>query len=278
MDLLRDCMLCWWKKRVTGSYFSWLKNERPRGLRGTGAGVIEGRVSIKENAEGDTECWWRHREEGYPWKPGGQQEYKKRWRDRFTRSPVDWSAGRDSITRAAQTTWWSWEDGSTPLYWRWPVRYQRVMRDGLKVHFQTEPARYKRAQRDSKDPVEKSLVIKKLKKVQERRYIAEGYVVSLTAFFPVEKGDDDIRMVYDGSVSGLNDTMWVPRFVLPTINNHLEAVEEQTYMADVDVGEMFLNFILYEDLRSVSGVDLTCFSPPKMGPRFGKHGNGPPWG
>jgi hypothetical protein len=96
MDLLRDRMLYWWKKRVTSPYFSWLKNKHPR-LRGTGAGVIEGRVSIKENAEGDTECWWRHREEGYPWKPGGQQEYKKWWRDRFTRSPADWSAGRDSM-------------------------------------------------------------------------------------------------------------------------------------------------------------------------------------
>jgi hypothetical protein len=137
------------------------------------------------------------------------------------------------------------------------------MRDGLKVHFQTDPIAA--AQRDSKDPVEKGLVIKKLKKVRERRYIAEGYVVSLTAFFPVEKGDDAIRMVYEGSVSGLNDAMWVPRFVLLTINTHLRAVEEQTYMADLDVGEMFLNSILHEDLRSVSGVDLTCFFPSKDG-------------
>jgi hypothetical protein len=68
-------------------------------------------------------------------------------------------------------------------------------------------------------------------------------------------------MVYDGSVSGLNDAMWVPRFVLPTLKTRLQAVEEQTYMADVDVGGMFLNFILYKDLRSVSGVDLTCYFP-----------------
>jgi hypothetical protein len=139
------------------------------------------------------------------------------------------------------------------------------MRDGLRVHLQTEPPRCTPAQRDSKDPVEKSLVIQKLKKVRERRYIAEGYVVSLMAFFPVEKGDDDIRMVYDGSVSGLNNAMWVPRFVLLMINTHLWAIEEQTYMADVNAGEIFLNFILHKDLRSVSGVDLTCFFPAKDG-------------
>jgi hypothetical protein len=53
--------------------------------------------------------------------------------------------------------------------------------------------------------------------------------------------------------------------VLPTLKTHLRAVEEQTYIADVDVREMFLTFILHKDLRSVSGVDLTCFSPSEDG-------------
>jgi hypothetical protein len=227
MDLLRARMLRWWKKRVTTSYLVWLKEEHPPLWR-KGASVIEGRVDAFEDVGGKAECWWRHRKDGYPWKLGGKQEYQKWWRYRFTESPMDWWSGRDAITCAAQTSWWSWDDGSTPLYWRWPAWYQRVMRDGLKFHFQGDLPQYKRAQRDSKDPVEKGLVIQKLKKVRERRYIAGGYVVSLTSFFPVEKGDDDIRMVYDGSLSGLSDAMWVPRFVLPTINTHLQAIEEQT--------------------------------------------------
>jgi hypothetical protein len=95
------------------------------------------------------------------------------------------------------------------------------MRDGLRVHFWGTPPRYRRAQRDSKDPGERKLVVEKLIKVRERRYIAPGYGVLLTTFFPVPKGEDDVRMVYDGSVSGLNDdAMWVPRFVLPTIQTH----------------------------------------------------------
>jgi hypothetical protein len=100
---------------------------------------------------------------------------------------------------------------------------------------------------------------KKLDKVRKRRYIAPGFVFSLTSFFAVPKGSDDIRMVYDASISELNDSIWVPRFPLPTIRTHLRAVEEGTYMADLDVDEMFLNFILHSDLRALCGVDLTKY-------------------
>jgi hypothetical protein len=84
-----------------------------------------------------------------------------------------------------------------------------------------------------------------LKKVREQGYISPGMVESLTVFFEVEKGDDDIRLVYDGSVSGLNLSIWMPHFFLPTIWTHLRAVDEDTYMADVDIEEMFLNFVLH---------------------------------
>jgi hypothetical protein len=53
--------------------------------------------------------------------------------------------------------------------------------------------------------------------------------------------------------------MVVPRFSLPTIHTHLRAVEEGTYMADLDVGEMFLNFNLHPTTQPWAGVDLTHF-------------------
>ena len=129
------------------------------------------------------------------------------------------------------------------------------------MHFQHDPPRYRVPQRDTKDPVTKAKVIEKLMKVQLRRYIGPGFVVSLTAFFEVDKGEDDIRLVYDGSVSGLNDAIWMPRFALPTLNTHLRSVEAGTFLADIDVGEMFLNFILHESLRVYAGVDLTSHFP-----------------
>jgi hypothetical protein len=91
------------------------------------------------------------------------------------------------VAWAADATWWMWDDGSAPIYWRWPVHYREVMRDGLWVHFWGTPPWYRNAQHDSKDPGEKKLVVEKLMKVQ-RQYIASGYVVSLTSFFPVPKG------------------------------------------------------------------------------------------
>jgi hypothetical protein len=36
-------------------------------------------------------------------------------------------------------------------------------------------------------------------------------------------------------------------------------VEEGTFMADLDIGEMFLNIVLHSDLRSLCGVDLTLY-------------------
>jgi hypothetical protein len=53
----------------------------------------------------------------------------------------------------------------------------------------------------------------------------------------------------------------MPRFVLPTLNTHLRYVEAGTFLADIDVGEMFLNFILHEPARVYAGVDLTSHFP-----------------
>jgi hypothetical protein len=62
-------------------------------------------------------------------------------------------------------------------------------------------------------------------------------------------------MVCDATVSGLNDTVWVPRFPLPTIQTHLQAVKEGTWTADLDIAEMFFNFVLHSDLQALCGVD-----------------------
>jgi hypothetical protein len=195
------------------------------------------------------------------WTTKGKESYRGWWKQRFLITHQDIVPARDAIWRAAEASWWSWECGSRPFHWRWPDFYQEVIRDGLKVHFQEAPPKYKRSQRDMTDDAMKLQVIKKLMKARERGYIAPGLVESLTAFFAVPKGEDDIRLVYDGSVSGLNLCIWVPRFFLPTLRTHLRAVDEHTYMADVDIGEMFLNFILHRELQTLAGVDITHYFP-----------------
>ena len=108
------------------------------------------------------------------------------------------------------------------------------------------------------------MVVEKLEQVLGRRYLGPGVIKSLTAFFDVDKVKEgnkvmDIRMVYDGTISGFNDSLEVPKFGLPTLRSHLRAMEPGYFMVDADVGECFLNFILHKSLRPYVGVDLTPY-------------------
>ena len=88
---------------------------------------------------------------------------------------------------------------------------------------------------------------------------------SLTNFFPVivtwkkvneVKVVDKIRMVYDTSKSGLNNTVFAPWFTMPTVESHLRSVKAVTYISDYDVGEIILNFMIEHEVRPYAGVDL----------------------
>jgi hypothetical protein len=116
-------------------------------------------------------------------------------------------------------------------------------------------------QPDTKDPKVKAAMTRKLQTVREGAHLVAAFVVSLTSFFGVPKGDDDIRMVYDGTKSGVNDAVWVPSFWFPTATTLLKMVTFETWMSDLDVGEMFLNFILHASLHPHCGVDLAHFFP-----------------
>jgi len=105
---------------------------------------------------------------------------------------------------------------------------------------------------------------KKLDKVRRLKYIQAGRVDSLTSFFAVRKGETDTRMVYDGTKSGLNDAMWAPWFALPTIETHLRFVSQGSFMGDMDIGDMFHNFMLHEDVQKLAGLDITPFYPEEL--------------
>jgi hypothetical protein len=97
------------------------------------------------------------------------------------------------------------------------------------------------------------------------RYFEVGVVKSLTTFFGVPKGEDDMRVVYDGSLPGLNAALWCPWFMLPNTNSHLRTVEPGTFMSDVDISEIFLNFFLDWHLRKYAGVYLTTYFDDDLG-------------
>jgi len=91
-----------------------------------------------------------------------------------------------------------------------------------------------------------------------------GHVRALTSFFTVPKGDRDVRVVYNGTKSGLNDCLWAPWFRLPTVEQHLRAVTPGTFLSDVDIGEQFHNVVMHAKLQPYAGVDVTSFFPEEF--------------
>ncbi len=73
----------------------------------------------------------------------------------------------------------------------------------------------------------------------------------------MDKGADNIRMVYNGTSCGLNDVLWAPRFGLPTVKQTLRALLPGYCQCDLDVREQLLNYPLHSDLREFSGVDVS---------------------
>jgi hypothetical protein len=63
-------------------------------------------------------------------------------------------------------------------------------------------------------------------------------------------------MVYDASKTGLNASLWVPSFPLPTNDSLVDLLTPSSWMSDIDLGEHFLNFPLHKDLQVHCGMDL----------------------
>ena len=63
-------------------------------------------------------------------------------------------------------------------------------------------------------------------------------------------------MVYNGTYSGMNTSLWDPQFALPMVESTICAVEKGTFMADQDIRQMLLNFMIIEEVIPFCGVDV----------------------
>jgi hypothetical protein len=175
----------------------------------------------------------------------------------------DLSAGYEAIDKANRSSFWDWDGGSAPFFWRWQSDVQKDLRDGTPLWVSGILPRHNRSRQTlPREPEKVEQVKSKLNKVINRRYISPEEMVNVTSYFDVPKGDDDIRMVYDFTASKLNDALWAPNFWLPTISNVLDCTTHSSWFGDVDAGEMFLNFPLDRSMRKYCGVDVTCVLPP----------------
>ena len=87
--------------------------------------------------------------------------------------------------------------------------------DGLSSGLKEAPPIWMRPQRRDNDPSVIIKVANKMNKLVDRGYIIEGVILVLTYFFSVNKGTDDICMVFDVTVSGLNNSLWDTNCMLP---------------------------------------------------------------
>ena len=145
-----------------------------------------------------------------------------------------------------------------------------MVRDGCRIFFEhpgpeASPAELKRTQPKFRDPAVKAEMHKKVMKVKKRRYLLGTTLENLKSiikYFAVPKGDSDVRIVYHATASGLNDCVWSPSFWLPTIDSLIRALDVDSWMADRDIGDMFLNFELHHSAWPFCGVDLAPVLDP----------------
>lgn len=170
-------------------------------------------------------------------------------------------AGREAVIKAAETEkWWEWDKGSSIFFWRWPKDYQDIAREGLPPMFDSPPPKSMEQQPPYADENIRQKVKENLERVLKRGYVVLAdiqFVESMMYMFHVPKGEDDIRMVYDGTESGLNKTLYAPWFALPTVDSMSRWVVAGSWLADNDYGDMLLNFPLHPDLQKFCGVDLS---------------------
>ena len=197
---------------------------------------------------------------------GKFQQKKRKWTNigevgdgkKFHSLANDMTRGFESLTRLAGSSWWEWTAGSTLLFWRWPREIRKAARDGCEIFVRQKLPRWTRTQRLPKEQYMIEKMTKKFLKVRNKGYVAEGTVLSMINCFAVEKGDSDIRLVYDGTKSGLNECVWAPNFFLPSVDSMLMNMDVHTWCADLDLAEMFLNYPLHKNIVPYTGVDYTA--------------------
>lgn len=159
---------------------------------------------------------------------------------------------------ACEDSYMLWGAGSTLIFWRWSPELQGVALLGNKPMISGTLPKYQ-GRKQRLDAETRKQVAKKLAKVIKRGYIKlvpREEIDSFMDFFPVPKGEDDIRMVYNGTTAGLTAALYAPRFWLPNADTLLRLLHFNFIMVDLDLGEMFLNFPLAEELQRVSGINL----------------------
>jgi hypothetical protein len=139
----------------------------------------------------------------------------------------------------------------------WPIAWRKEACDGAQGYHTKYPRRRLHyPQVPITDPSIVQLDAEKLEKLLTRRYIIPGEVRNTVPWFPVPKGPDDIRVVWDLARNGLNECMFTPSFFLPTMATYQRRLVAGMFCGDFDVGEMFHNYLLHFAEQIYCGVHI----------------------
>ena len=195
------------------------------------------------------------------------ETHGKNWTEKLGREQSNLSEDVEAIRlilwRAGSNDWFEYPYGSSLLFFRFPARYRTQAKRGVRVMFTCKGPTTRYPQPRLK-PDKKEVMKKKIKKFIDRKYITPPsgrQLKSLIKYFAVPKGIvdgevQDWRVVFHAGANKLNECVWAPSFMLPTINSLLRIVDWKTYMEDRDVGDMFHNFPLHPNTRGYAGMDL----------------------
>jgi len=113
-------------------------------------------------------------------------------------------AARDCFSRIGLCSVWAWDGGSRPFFWNWKEEFHEDLIRGMTMWIREPIVPWTRKQ-PAPAPQHRQQVLEKLDVIRSRGSVGEGQVESLICFLAVQKGASDIRIVYDGTRSGLND-------------------------------------------------------------------------
>lgn len=175
-----------------------------------------------------------------------------------TKLGIEIQALSNIMWHATECNWFEYKSGSALHYFRFPIFYQGIAKEGVRVYFEKEGPNTMRGQPPVADEKARAVLRSKVGKVIKRGYLFGSGIRlrSLIRYFAVPKTGDDYRIVYDATANKLNDAVWAPSFWLPTVDTLVRYVDANTWMMDRDMGDMFLNFPLDKRVWPYTGLNL----------------------
>ena len=128
--------------------------------------------------------------------------------------------------------------GLSLFFWKWPQKYQEWAREGQPHYAIDNFPECFRPQDPAKTEEDQTKMKKKVDKVGKSLYTEPGTVLSITHMFYIRKGLNDIWMVYNGTLCGLNLSVWAPHFGLPIFQHTLCTLLPGYSQCNMDVGEI----------------------------------------